>query len=215
MVEQTGIEFEVLSEDTAQAVRLALERQARLKKLTNAYLEFGVFQGYSMLSAYKTLEALDAKDVRLFGFDSFRGLPAPGPIDDDGYHREGMFSCRREEVEARLAKCGVDMTRITLVEGYYDQTLVPETQSKLDLDSADVVLIDCDFYESSKHVLEFISLFLVDGSILLFDDWNLFERSSDRGQRRAFREFLEATRMRAEALFSFGWHGQSFVIVKT
>jgi hypothetical protein len=215
MVEQTGIEFEVLSKDTAQAVRRALERQACLKKLTNAYLEFGVFQGYSMLSAYKTLEALDAKDVRLFGFDSFRGLPAPEPIDDDGYHREGMFSCRREEVEARLAKCGVDMTRITLVEGYYDQTLVPETQSKLDLDSADVVLIDCDFYESSKHVLEFISLFLVDGSILLFADWNLFERSSDRGQRRAFREFLEATRMRAEALFSFGWHGQSFVIVKT
>src|SRR3989337_4080318 len=40
------------------------------------YLEFGVFQGTSLNCMYQTLMELKLDDVRLFGFDSFKGLPA-------------------------------------------------------------------------------------------------------------------------------------------
>lgn len=207
--------FDVLSEDTAIAVRRALIELAHRNRLSGAYLEFGVYQGYTLYSAYRTLDALNASDIRLFGFDSFRGLPAPSAIDDDGYHRQGMFCYGRQAVEDLLTSRGVDMRRITLVEGFFDRTLIPDTRSIFQMGPASVVLVDCDFYDSAKLVLDFVAPLLVEGSILLFDDWNLFECSPDRGERRAFREFLDATMMRAEKSFSFGWHGQSFIISGT
>jgi O-methyltransferase len=210
---ETG--FDILSEDTAQAVRAALVRQHGLTRLTGSYLEFGVFQGYSLLSAYNTLAVLGAVDVKLFGFDSFRGLPPPSPLDNDGYHHEGMFCCTRQAVETRLMAAGVDLRRITLVEGFFDRTLHEGTRVALNIPRATVVLVDCDFYESTKAVLNFIAPLLAEGAMILFDDWNLFDRSPDRGQRLAFREFLTLTGLRADETFSFGWHGQSFAISGT
>ena len=76
-----------------------------------------------------------------------------------------------------------------------------------------LALIDCDLYSSTVSVLDFLDNLLQDGSILMFDDWNCFGKSDERGERRAFREFLARHPIwRADPFVSFGWHGQSFVL---
>ena len=55
---------------------------------------------------------------------------------------------------------------------------------------AAVIYIDCDLYTSTVHVLDFIQDFLQRGTIIVFDDWNCFFGDPNKGERKAFREFL-------------------------
>ncbi|OCR92398.1 hypothetical protein [Campylobacter fetus] len=58
---------------------------------------------------------------------------------------------------------------------------------------ASLIYIDCDLYTSSKTVLDFIaqSDLLQDGTIIAFDDWDLYRANPNKGQRKAFKEFKE------------------------
>lgn len=51
--------------------------------------------------------------------------------------------------------------------------------------------IDCDLYESTEVALSFVGPLLVDGTILIFDDWYCFKGNPDLGEQRAFKEWAE------------------------
>ena len=100
-----------------------------------------------------------------------------------------------------------------LVEGWYEESLTPTLKSALDPSKVGVALVDCDLYQSTVPVLRFLASLLQEGSILLFDDWNCFDRSDQKGERRAFREFLiENPQLAAERWLTFGRRGQAFVM---
>ena len=152
--------------------------------------------------------------MRFFGFDSFAGLPEIGEIDrseNDAFYR-GQYACSKQDVVRNLDSKGVDWRRTFLVEGYYADTLNPALKARHGLQGAGIVLVDCDLYESTAQVLEFIEDLLRDGTIVMFDDWNCFEGDDDRGQRRAMREFLSRhAGWWMENFFSYGIYGQVFV----
>ena len=76
-----------------------------------------------------------------------------------------------------------------------------------------LALIDCDLYESTSQVLEFLAPLVDQGTILMFDDWNAFEADDHKGQRRAFREFLATySGLSAKPSFSYGHYGQVFTL---
>jgi hypothetical protein len=52
-------------------------------------------------------------------------------------------------------------------------------------------MIDCDLYESTVPVLEFITPLLQQGTILIFDDWFRFRGSRHHGERRACHGWLQ------------------------
>lgn len=180
------------------------------------FVEFGVFRGDRMLQAHQTATMLEQyvqktpafraasvenlKKMRLFGFDSFEGLPEPAPIDQlagqELWMGRGGFACSQEEVERRLRKKIGKKRSFELVKGWFDQTLTGETKKRLGLEKVSIAHIDCDFYESAKLALDFLTELLVDGSILVFDDWWLYRGSPDRGEQRAFREWTEANNIR-------------------
>jgi hypothetical protein len=59
--------------------------------------------------------------------------------------------------------------------------------------------------------LDFIKDYLVEGSILLFDDYNQFREDDESGERRALIEFEKRNpTFRKEHLFDFGWEGAAF-----
>jgi hypothetical protein len=83
----------------------------------------------------------------------------------------------------------------------------------LPLRKAALVWIDCDFYESTVPVLEFITDYVQDGTLLIFDDWFCFRGDPERGEQRAFAEWLARNPwIRAGELLRFGWHGSSFIL---
>lgn len=52
-----------------------------------------------------------------------------------------------------------------------------------------IIHVDCDLYSSAKTVLEFVKPLLVDGTIIIFDDWYCFRGNPNLGEQRAFNEW--------------------------
>ena len=68
-------------------------------------------------------------------------------------------------------------------------------------------------YKSTVPVLRFITPYLSQGSVLLFDDWRCFRNLPDRGQQRACREWLQANpQIELHEFVSFGFHGKAFTV---
>ena len=189
-------------------------RRMRSTGLEGDYFEFGLYRGSNFSAAQRLAARYGlAPEMRFFGFDSFQGLPEPAGVDIAGEFRKGDYACSRAEVTAKLHSRGVDWERVHLVEGWYEESLTPTLKSALDPSNVGVALVDCDLYESTVPVLRFLASLLQEGSILLFDDWNCFDRSDQKGERRAFREFLiENPQLAAERWLTFGRRGQAFVM---
>jgi len=189
-------------------------RRMRTSSLRGDYFEFGLYRGHNFSAAQRLAQRYRlAPEMRFFGFDSFQGLPEPVGVDVAGEFRKGDYACSRPEVMATLERGRVDWARIHLVEGWYHQSLTAKLKSTLAPGQVGIALVDCDLYESTVPVLRFLASLVQDGSILLFDDWNCFDRSDQKGERRAFREFLAVNpRFAAERWISFGRRGQAFVL---
>jgi hypothetical protein len=54
---------------------------------------------------------------------------------------------------------------VHLVPGFYDDVLTPSLRQTLDLQTAAIIHVDCDFYKSTKTVLDFVTPLLQDGTI--------------------------------------------------
>jgi hypothetical protein len=155
------------------------------------YYEFRLFKGYSFWYAQKTANDAALADMRFFGFDSFAGLPEVHGVDiganDDFY--AGQYACSKDRVIQNLNSKSIDWQRTTLIEGYFEKSLANGLAKRHGMRHVAVALIDCDLYASTRSVLNFLGDMLVDGSVILMDDWNCFDAADDKGQRRALAEF--------------------------
>jgi O-methyltransferase len=199
-----------------------LDSAIGLKMINNVegdYLEFGVFKGDRLTQAYETSTFISSRirtggdpylakastkpldEMRFFGFDSFEGLPKANNIDvvqgQEEWIGEGGFAATLDEVTKLMPKKGIESGRIQLIKGWFNETLTQQTKDRLGIKAAAIVYIDSDFYESAVPALEFVTDLLVDGSILIFDDWWIFKGRSDRGEQRAFREWQEKYKIQA------------------
>lgn len=156
------------------------------------YLEFGVFQGSSMTCMYRAATALGLNKMRFIGFDSFEGLPAQADQEDDSVFHSGEYYCSLPYAQAYLNEKGVDMNRVTLIKGWFDNTCNAATAEENNIKKAAIINIDCDIYSSTKTALEFCKPFIKDDTIIFFDDWNSGDLADKGlGERKAFEEFLE------------------------
>jgi hypothetical protein len=82
--------------------------------------------------------------------------------------------------------------RLVTVKGFYDESLDEATRRRFDGKKAAIVYVDCDLYASTVPVLRFVRDFLQRGTVIVFDDWNCFHGDPDKGERRAWAEFVAA-----------------------
>lgn len=187
-------------------------------KISGDYLEFGVFQGKTFSYAYRVMAPL-FPEMQFIALDSFEGLPEPKGIDaKDNYTSgfyPGQFACDIQQFKNNLISDGVDIKRVMMVEGWFDETLKPENPQVFAVDKVAAAWIDCDLYESTVPVLDFLTNRLSVGSVLLFDDWRCYRNLPDFGQQRACREWLERNpQITLNAFVDFGFHGQGFTVAK-
>ena len=156
------------------------------------YLEFGVSKGVTMTAAYHHARWAGLNSMVFFAFDSFEGLPQIEGVDANGpcHYHQGQYACGLERFKRNLSRDGVDLCRIKTVEGWYDKTLNDNTKKILGIQQAAVVWIDCDLYESTIPALNFITDLVQTGTIICFDDFYCFRGDPNRGENKAFREWL-------------------------
>ncbi len=205
--------FRTLSKGTPEAIHKAFsiiknENQGDI----GDYYEFGLFRGYAFLKAYEYTQQLNINDIHFYGFDSFKGLPETQGIDvADGRFFEGQFACSKQDVEKNLSEHGMDMSKVVLVEGYYEDSLTKELHSQHSFRPASVVLLDCDLYSSTVEALAWVDQYLQDGTILLLDDYFSFGDGDDLGQPKALQEFIDSNdRYSIEHLWRFSHNGNAF-----
>jgi O-methyltransferase len=174
------------------------------------YLEFGVYYGASLACMHDVYEELGNRSARLIGFDSFEGLPAEAGEDDDGLWKPGQFRASYAVARDHLSGRNVDWERITLVRGWFDETLTAETRMEHRLERASLIMVDCDMYSSAKLALGFCAPLIRGQAIVFFDDWNSRGLAdSDLGEKRAFGEFLDMNpQLRAEPFGEYSYFGK-------
>jgi predicted O-methyltransferase YrrM len=124
---------------------------------------------------------------RLVLFDTFAGLPSP-TVDDPDYDKavEWTGACRGtvDEVTELFQRHGIDMTRVTFVEGLFQDTIPAKAP-----DQIAVAHLDGDWYASTKHCLEHLWPRISVGGRVQLDDYGFWQ-----GCRKATDEFLARTR---------------------
>jgi O-methyltransferase len=175
---------------------LSAVRYLEANKLAGDIVECGVWKGGSMMAVEKALLALKSRERELYLYDTYAGMTAPTSKDSsrfepkatqDAYDsmKGGDGTCKWcyssiEETRRNVLSVGYPEAKVHFIKGPVEETIpkhAPETIALLRLDT--------DFYESSRH--EMVHLFprLIQGGVLLLDDYGHWE-----GQRVAVDEYL-------------------------
>lgn len=168
-------------------------------------VECGVWRGGSIMAVAKTLLEIGDSSRELFLFDTFEGMPEPGPEEVDFLDRSGaalLDDARKltpkeqlesylfaysplEVVKTNIMQTGYPEERIHFIKGKVEDTIPTQAPEKISL-----LRLDTDWYESTRH--ELIHLFprLSRGGVIIIDDYGHW-----RGCRRAVDEYLEENKI--------------------
>jgi Macrocin-O-methyltransferase (TylF) len=152
------------------------------KGVQGAIVEFGIFHGHMLGQLLDACDQLgDKRDV--FGFDSFEGLSEPSQKDDYDSWKKGDYAAGFDEVAAFLKLAS--RPNLTLVKGWVEDTLIKSPATAID--KIAYARIDVDIYPPTVDCLNYLSHRLVDGAILVFDDWCF---ATEKGETKAFYEWV-------------------------
>lgn len=184
----------------------------QFNQISGNYLEFGSYGGMTFRLAHKYIK-LHNLDMHLYAFDSFQGLPKPQGVDAHPQWMEGAMEQSIEDFIDVLRSASINELEYTIIPGFYSETLNKVTLTELNIKSAALVYIDCDLYESTVPVLDFILPILQTGTILAFDDFYCNNGDPDRGEQLALIEFIQSNSdIELIDYLNIGWHGKSFII---
>jgi hypothetical protein len=148
------------------------------------WMEFGVYSGNTInfISGFT--------DDKVYGFDSFEGLPEKWR---DGFN-QGCFN--------RGGSLPTVNSNVVLIKGWFDETFKPflEEQNK----KVSFMHIDCDLYSSTKYVFDAVKDYLDKECVIVFDELvNYPGYDGDTGELKAFYEFI------TENDISYEWIGMN------
>lgn len=181
--------------------------------ISGDYLEFGCASARTFRMAYSESRSHDYF-CHMWAFDSFAGLPESNhPYDS---HNKWVAGSMKESVGNfcfQLKLDNVDFSKVSIIEGFYSDTLSSLNDKCSNLNDVSLAYIDCDMYSSSVSVLNFLEPRLKHGMILAIDDYYCYSSNSISGERRAFIELSRRlTSFRFLPYIQYGWHGQSFIV---
>jgi Macrocin-O-methyltransferase (TylF) len=149
-------------------------------------VETGVWRGGTVILMRAVLEAYGDEDRRVWGCDSFEGLPEPDldryPADEgfvipESFARDlakEMLSVSVERVQANLERYGLFDDRVVLVKGWFRDTL-----PSAPIDRIAVLRLDGDLYESTMDALVHLEPKVSPGGFVIVDDYNGIEACRD------------------------------------
>jgi hypothetical protein len=115
------------------------------------WLEFGVSTGET---TKKYVEFMDESQKPLYGFDSFFGLP-----EKWAKHGVGKFSMNGQIPKINGAE---------MIVGLFEDSLPGFVKDKIS--NIAVLIVDCDLYSSTKTIFNYVKDYLVEGTIIIFDE---------------------------------------------
>ncbi len=151
-------------------------------------VECGVGKGVSLLCLCHSV-ALHEDPRCIWGFDSFEGFPEPSAEDTSRRNpQKGQYAVDVPTVTRMLMQHAVPdqflRSRVTLVKGFFDQTLPDCPVEKISL-----LNLDVDLHDSYKTCLEQLWDRMCPGAVVTFDEY-IRESHAFPGARKAIDEFF-------------------------
>jgi O-methyltransferase len=170
-------------------------RHVSARGLSGDLVECGVWMGGNCMLAALTLLELGDLERRIWLYDTFEGMSRPSPEDvrHDGQDAASLWEQRRmgeeasdwwcadyDSVRRNMVSTGYPEERLELVKGKVEDTTPGQIPERIS-----VLRLDTDWYLSTRH--EMLHLFprLVQGGVLIVDDYGWWE-----GSRQAVDEYL-------------------------
>lgn len=193
----------------------AVLRYVEAKNIEGAVVETGTYTGGASAYMMRALQRLRVgKSPREYwGFDSFEGMPTPS-LNDGDHGSIWVTGKRMNEIKptemgalvghdanktdydqcmSYLRQTGYPAQCIHLIKGWFQDTLKP---TKEIIGTIAVLRMDGDFYDSTKVVFEELYDQVVEGGVVIIDDYGRFQ-----GCRRATEEFLAEKRIEAHLIY--------------
>jgi hypothetical protein len=161
--------------------------------------ECGVWKGGSMMAAALTLLRLGDTSRHLYLYDTYEGMTEPTEEDVsspyDGYSPHKRWARITSKggrwagvavpaVQAAIESTGYPKDKVHCIAGKVEDT-IPEQSPP---GGIALLRLDTDWYESTRHELEHLYPAVVDGGVLIIDDYGHYE-----GARKAVDEYFAAT----------------------
>lgn len=174
-----------------------LAREICENRLEGDIVECGVCRGGS--AAVMATAVADCPSCRLWLYDVFEGMPAPGPQDPPLAQKEaGRFVVGTEPVLALLNRIQFPPDRTVLRKGLFRDTFAQPLPEKIAL-----LHIDADWYDSVLSALRTFYPKVVTGGWIILDDFGHWE-----GARKAFYAFCRENNL--EPLLERAGYTQAF-----
>ena len=185
--------------DTVEAIEYCEKNN-----ISGCYVECGVMAGHHPVLACNTILNNNYNLRDIYMYDTYEGLTEPGKYDystdDPIYHMDneavinhwkkykvseetnGLCYCSLEQVKYNVNKTGYPTDKLHFIKGDVMKTLdiVDNIPNKIA-----VLRLDTDWYESSKFELEKLYPNVVNGGVVILDDYYHWD-----GQRRATDEYF-------------------------
>lgn len=190
--------------------------------------EFGTMSGSTAVILAKAMKELSERyreanvmhnigERKLFLFDSFQGLPQTSNVIDTmsphvaskvwgpGVAR-GLTAAELHTACAQV----LGSANVRVIPGWYNETL-PKLSRELRFA---LVSIDCDLYESTSAVLEFLlgQKTYSDGCAVFFDDWYCNRGSPQFGEQRAWAESIRKYNVQFTDWGPYACVGRKFIL---
>ena len=135
------------------------------------FIETGIWRGGCCIMMRAVLAANGVKDRKVYGFNSFEGLPPPRPelypadkgLDLSVYQQ---FEVSLEQVRDNFGRYGLLDDQVVFVKGYFQETLPSFEGGPFAL-----LRFDGDLYESTYLSLEHLYPRLSPGGFIIIDDY--------------------------------------------
>jgi O-methyltransferase len=175
------------------------------REVPGDFVECGVWRGGSVMAMAMKSKSLGATSRKIWLYDTFQGMTTPGQNDfliENRISAKSIYSdlksagdiqsdyvggitafANLEDVKSGLLATKYPLENFKIVEGDVSKTLLGlEVPDKISL-----LRLDTDFYESTKISLEMLWPKLVEGGILILDDYDFWG-----GARQAVDEYFGA-----------------------
>lgn len=147
------------------------------------FVEAGVYAGAEIAVMAKAivLAGAEGRGRRVHVFDSFQGIPEPGPEDLEflGVHHKGGACCPQHSVMRNLSDWGLPEDLFVWHPGWFTDTMPTTNVGPIAL-----LRIDCDLYESMQPCMQYLHPKLSVGGWEIIDDYPL------SGCRKAMHEHV-------------------------
>lgn len=147
-------------------------------------LEFGVYQGRSIRALRENLPT----KYKLFGFDSFEGLPE---------HWTGTNTTPKQfSTQGRIP----EVDGVKFYKGWFEDTIPQYLKVARPIA---LLHVDCDLYSSTVTVLESLKKYIVPGTVIVFDEWYYNHRDipeNRQHEQKAFYEWVKKYQLSFELL---------------